>query len=122
MPSFVKVFSDRSSTQENTMLKACIGGALVAMAVWLSPPGKEASQVVYGGTDCSGQDEPFDCEARKGRICSAGGGTEYVGVAEGARADALQLTEKSQVVCDDKHFSCVRAIKQLAKGGCDPLN
>lgn len=102
------------------MLKVCIGGALVAMAVWMSPPGKEASQLVYGGTDdCTGQDERYDCGSRIGRICRESV-IEYVGVREGARADALPTSDTSQRVCTETN--CVPAIKQLAKGGCEPLN
>jgi len=104
------------------MLRACIGGALVAMAVWMSPPGKEASQVVYGGTeDCTGTGQRYDCEAKSGRICKLSL-LEYVGVAEGARADALPTTDTSQRVCTDNAGACARTLKQLAKGGCKPLN
>jgi hypothetical protein len=63
MPSFVQVFSNRSSTQENTMFKTYVGGALVAMAVWFSPSPKEHATAFHGGEKkyCSGILEVLKC-------------------------------------------------------------
>jgi hypothetical protein len=62
MPSFVQVFSDRSSTQENTMFKTYVGGALVAIAVWFSPSPKEHTTAFHGGEKrCSGIMELLEC-------------------------------------------------------------
>jgi hypothetical protein len=77
------------------MLKACIGGALVAMAVWMSPPGKEASQVVDGGKpDCTGVAVTGWCFARRGGA-SGKVFVEYGGVKEGDYANAVAGQSKN---------------------------
>jgi len=77
------------------MLKACIGGALVAMAVWMSPPGKEASQVVYGGLpDCEGVGVTGACSDKRGGL-SGKLFVEYGGVGEGDYANALPGKKKN---------------------------
>jgi len=63
--SALRVVVERSFfTSEEAMIKACIGGALVALAVWFTPSLADPPSSLHGGQiapPCSGTMERFVC-------------------------------------------------------------
>jgi hypothetical protein len=102
------------------MFKTCVGGVLVAFALWLSPSPKEPASSVDGGqvsVPCTGTQIPLICQSNGLGICSDVPLVFVFRPEEAGGRDSLYGT--TTFVCDSRncrHDIAARAAPDI----CDP--